>query len=118
MEGYILKEAFDTADRDAIKIDIRLPEDRTNDVELNFGSITLKTKYKKQIKMKKKKMDDLHKMVPMLLGSGDWIKTLVEEQKDAFAYKEDEDEGLFITNMELINEVPIRVDASQQSDEP
>ena len=63
-------------------------------------------------------MDDLQKMVPMLLDSGDWIKTLVEEQIYAFPYKDDKDEGLFCTNMELINEVPIRVNASQQSDEP
>ena len=57
-------------------------------------------------------------MVPMLLDSGDWIKTLVEEQSYAFPYKDDKDEGLFCTNMELINEVPIRVNASQQSDDP
>ena len=63
-------------------------------------------------------MDDLQKMVTMLLDSGNWIKTLVEEQIYAFPYKDDKDEGLFCTNMELINEVPIRVDASQQSDEP
>ena len=63
-------------------------------------------------------MDDLQRMIPMLLGSGDWIKTLVEEQIYAFPYKQDKNEGLFVTNMELFNEVPIRVDVSQQSDEP
>ena len=63
-------------------------------------------------------MDDLQKMVPMLYASGNWIKTLAEEQIDAFDYKDDKDEGLFCTNMELINEIPIRVQESQPSDEP
>ena len=54
----------------------------------------------------------------MLHASGDWIKTLAEEQIDAFDYKDDKDEGLFCTNMELINEIPIRVQESQPSDEP
>ena len=53
----------------------------------------------------------------MLHASGDWIKTLAEEQIDAFDYKEDTDEGLFCTNMELINEIPIRVQESHPSDE-
>ena len=63
-------------------------------------------------------MDDLKKMVPMLHDSGNWILSLEEEQIDAFDYKQDKDEGLFCTNMELINEIPIRVNASQPSDEP
>ena len=117
-QGYLLKEAFDTADKDATKIDVRLPEDLLNNVPLNFGSIELKTKYQKQIKMKKKKIEDIQKMAPMLIGDEDWVTTLLEEQKDAIDYKEDDDEGLFVTNMDLINEVPIRVDASQQSEEP
>ena len=54
LDGYILKEAFDTADEDALLIDIRLPEDKTNNVKLNFGSIELQPKYSKQIKLKKK----------------------------------------------------------------
>ena len=68
--------------------------------------------------MKKKKMDDLKKMVPMLYTSGEWITTLFEEQNDAIDYKEDEDERYFVTSIELINEVPVRIDASQQSDDP
>ena len=59
-------------------------------------------------------------MAPVLLGDEEWVENLVEEQKDAINYKEDEDEGLFITHMDLINEVPIRTDTlqqSQQSDE-
>ena len=63
-------------------------------------------------------MDDLKKMVPMLHDSGNWILSLAEEQIDAFDYKQDKDEGLFCTNMELINEIPIRVKESQPSDEP
>ena len=54
-------------------------------------------------------------MAPVLLGDEEWVENLVEEQKDAINYKEDEDEGLFITHMDLINEVPIRTDTLQQS---
>ena len=55
MNGYILKETFDTTDKKATLIDVRLPDDLTNDVPLNFASIELKPKYPKQIKLKKKK---------------------------------------------------------------
>ena len=55
LDGYILKEAFDTADKAALTIDIRLPEDRTNDVKLNFGSIEFMPKYSKPIKLQQKK---------------------------------------------------------------
>ena len=77
MNGYILKETFDTADKKATLIDVRLPDDLTNNVELNFGSIELKPKYQKQIKLKKNKMDDLQKMLPAIYPSGQWIPIFV-----------------------------------------
>ena len=52
---YLLKNTFDQADAQALKIDIRTPEDLCNEVRLNFGTITFMPKYPKQIKLKKKK---------------------------------------------------------------
>ena len=109
MNGYILKETFDTADTNGTLIDVRLPCDLINNVELNFGSMELKPKYPKQIKLKKKKMADLQKMLPAIGTSGNWIPILVEEQKHAVEYKEDEDEGYFVTTMAANYETPVRV---------
>ena len=117
MNGYILKETFETADANATLIDVRLPSDLTNDVELNFGSMELKRKYPHQIKLKKKKLSDLQKMVPAIYPNGDWIAILVGQQEHAIEYEEDADEGYFVTSMELNNETPIRINASEQSGE-
>ena len=117
MNGYILKETFETADTNGTLIDVRLPCDLINNVELNFGSMELKPKYPHQIKLKKKKLADLQKMVPAIYPSGDWIAILVEQQEHAIEYQEDEDEGYFVTSMELNNEVPVRINASEQSHE-
>ena len=113
LQGYLLKEAFDTSDFKATIIDVRLPEDRIKEVPLNLRPIELKQKYQRQIKLKKKKIEDFKKMAPVLLGDEEWVENLVEEQKDAINYKDDEDEGLFITHMNIINEVPIRTDTVQ-----
>ena len=117
MNGYILKETFETADANATLIDVRLPSDLTNDAELNFGSMELKRKYPHQIKLKKKKLSDLQKMVPAIYPNGDWIAILVGQQEHAIEYEEDADEGYFVTSMELNNETPIWINASEQSDE-
>ena len=42
---------------------------------------------------------------------------LVEQQEHAIEYEEDADEGYFVTSMELNNETPIRINASEQSGE-
>ena len=62
-------------------------------------------------------MPDLQKMVPAIYPSGDWIAILVEQQEHAIEYEEDADEGYFVTSMELNNETPIRINASEQSGE-
>ena len=58
LHGYLLKEALDTSDFDATIIAVRLPDDLLNDVPLNLRPIELKQKYQRQIKLKKKKIED------------------------------------------------------------
>ena len=54
-------------------------------------------------------MADLQKMLPAIGTSGNWIPILVEEQEHAVEYKEDEDEGYFVTTMASNYETPVRV---------
>ena len=107
-DGYILKDSFDQRDENGTFIDVRLPDDRVANEKLNFGSITFKPKYAQQIKLKKKKLEDLEKAIPILQESGNWITTLVEDQKQAVDYKEDDDDKvLFATVLGVDHEEPI-----------
>ena len=105
--GYILKEDVTQLDKNAKWINIQTPEDLKNAKQLDFSAIALKPKYPTQIKLKKKKIDSLKKMRESLSQAGDWIPDLIETQKTAQEYNEDDDgDEIFPKNLNSNDEVP------------
>ena len=75
---------------------------------MNFSAIALQPKYPTQIKLKKKKIDSLQKMRESLGQAGDWIPDLIETQKTAQEYNEDDEDGdeIYPKNLNSNDEVP------------
>jgi len=74
---------------------------------LDFSTIKLQPKYPTQIKLKKRKIDSLQKIRKSLGAVGYWIPDLIETQKAAEEYNEDDDgDEIFPKNLNSNDEVP------------
>ena len=106
--GYILKEDVTQLDKNGKWINIQTPEDLKKEKQLDFSAIALQPKYPTQIKLKKKKIDSFKKMRESLPQAGDWIPDLIETQKTAQEYNEDDEDGdeIYPKNLNSNDEVP------------
>ena len=89
-DGYLLKKNFNVYDKDAISIKANLPNQK-----LDFSKIQLGMKYPRPRKLKQDKLDDLKKMRPFLGNDGVWVDVLLEDQKNAHTYADEEVYSLF-----------------------
>ena len=90
-DGYLLKKNFKVTDEEATVVKVKLPGVTE---KLDLGTVQFEMKYPTQRKLKPEKLADLKTMRPSLTH-GDWIDQLIEEQKTAQVYNEDESESPF-----------------------
>ena len=75
--GYLLKKKFEETDEQAVFIDVQLPRVTDN---LDLSTFELETKYKEDIKLDAKKLENLKTMSYALGPAGKWIHTLLDTQ--------------------------------------
>jgi len=75
--GYLLKKTFEETDAQAVFIDVQLPRVTDN---LDLSTFELETKYKEDIKLDAKKLENLETMSYALGPAGNWIHTLLDTQ--------------------------------------
>ena len=93
--GYLLKKNFKETDEQAVFIDVQLPKATEH---LDLGMIQLEPKYKEDIKLDDKKLEDLKTMGQALgLTAGEWIDTLsvTQSQLKGQVLKPEECESYF-----------------------